>query len=103
MSAEDSSPIPEADVTPEHSGAEFEATLQAIREALARKGISLTCPHCGGQRWDFLGFTIVSLSQDPQQFDFAIGRRAVALCCSHCGFYSAHDTEMLGLALDEEA
>jgi hypothetical protein len=102
MSAEDS-PIPEADLTTESNGAEPEATLQAIREALARKGISLTCPRCGGQRWDFLGYTIVSLSQDPQQFDFATGRRAVALYCSHCGFYSAHDTGMLGIALEEGA
>jgi hypothetical protein len=87
----------EDDVTPESDRAEYEATLQTIRDALAMKGISLNCPRCGGQRWDFLGYTIVSLSQNPQQFDFATGRRAVALCCSHCGFYSAHDTGVLGI------
>jgi len=70
--------------------------FQLLANALEQKGASLPCPRCGGNKFQIVGESIISIQEDPAVFRIGgPGIPSVIVGCSKCGCLFHHATNLL--------
>jgi len=72
---------------------------ETINVKFKEKGVTLPCPRCGHQKFNFVGETILSLSPSSlQNLLFESQIPIIIIGCANCGFLIQHAKAPLGLS-----